>query len=86
MAGAILTNIRSSAAAGLEITAHEQPLNFYDSRQVGYVIRDPATGAGCSGQLIPGTVLVNHYTAFRDISPYKYSQNPKILGFRNSIS
>ena len=42
----IISEIRNSAAAGLEITAHEQPVNFYGSSQVGYVILDPATGAG----------------------------------------
>ena len=42
----IVSEIRNSAAAGLEITAHEQPVNFYDSSHVGYVILDPATGAG----------------------------------------
>lgn len=42
----IISEIRNSAAAGLEITAHEQPVNFYGSSQVGYVIIDPSTGAG----------------------------------------
>lgn len=42
----IISEIRNSAAAGLEITAHELPVNFYGSSQVGYVILDPATGAG----------------------------------------
>ena len=30
----------------MEITAHEQPVNFYGSSQVGYIILDPSTGAG----------------------------------------
>jgi hypothetical protein len=42
----IISEIRNSAAAGMEITAHEQPVNFYGSSQVGYIILDPATGAG----------------------------------------
>jgi hypothetical protein len=42
----IITEIRNSAAAGMEITAHEQPVNFYGSSQVGYIILDPQTGAG----------------------------------------
>jgi hypothetical protein len=42
----VITEIRNSAAAGMEITAHEQPVDFYGSSQVGYIILDPATGAG----------------------------------------
>jgi hypothetical protein len=42
----IISEIRNSAAAGMEITAHEQPVNFYGSSQVGYIILDPQTGAG----------------------------------------
>ena len=42
----IISEIRNSAAAGLEITTHEQPVSFYGSSQVGYIILDPATGAG----------------------------------------
>jgi hypothetical protein len=42
----IISEIRNSAVAGMEITAHEQPVNFYGSSQVGYIILDPATGAG----------------------------------------
>jgi hypothetical protein len=42
----IISEIRNSAAAGMEITAHEQPVNFYGSSQVGYIILDPETGAG----------------------------------------
>jgi hypothetical protein len=42
----IISEIRNSAAAGMEITAHELPVNFYGSSQVGYVIIDPSTGAG----------------------------------------
>ena len=42
----VITEIRNSAAAGMEITAHEQPVNFYGSSQVGYIILDPVTGAG----------------------------------------
>ncbi|MDF1761832.1 MAG: transglutaminase-like domain-containing protein [Oleibacter sp.] len=42
----IISEIRNSAAVGMEITAHEQPVNFYGSNQVGYVILDPQTGAG----------------------------------------
>jgi hypothetical protein len=30
----------------MEITAHEQPVSFYGSSQVGYIILDPQTGAG----------------------------------------
>ena len=40
----IITEIRNSAVAGMEITAHEQPVNFYGSSQVGYIILDPQTG------------------------------------------
>jgi hypothetical protein len=32
--------------------AHEQPVNFYGSSQVGYIVLDPETGAG--GYLIGG--------------------------------
>jgi hypothetical protein len=42
----IISEIRNSAAAGMEITAHEQPVNFYGSSQIGYIILDPQTGAG----------------------------------------
>lgn len=42
----VITEIRNSAAAGMEITAHEQPVSFYGSSQVGYIILDPQTGAG----------------------------------------
>ncbi|MFT6422477.1 MAG: hypothetical protein ACJA2K_001202 [Thalassolituus sp.] len=42
----IISEIRNSAAAGMEITAHEQPVSFYGSSQVGYIILDPQTGAG----------------------------------------
>jgi len=42
----IISEIRNSAAAGMEITAHEQPVNFYGSSQIGFIILDPQTGAG----------------------------------------
>jgi len=31
----IITEIRNLAASGMEITAHEQPVSFYVSSQVG---------------------------------------------------
>jgi hypothetical protein len=59
----IISEIRNSAAAGMEITAHEQPVNFYGSSQVGYVILDPATGSGAYkiGGGENGGELVNRY-------------------------
>jgi hypothetical protein len=42
----IKTDIRNSVNAGMEVTAHEQPVNFYGSSQVGYIVLDPETGAG----------------------------------------
>ncbi|MFC3681163.1 hypothetical protein [Bacterioplanoides pacificum] len=42
----IITEIRNSAIAGMEITTHERPVNFYGSSQFGYIILDPQTGAG----------------------------------------
>ncbi len=46
------SDIRNSVYAGMEVTAHEQPVNFYGSSQVGYIVLDPETGAG--GYLIGG--------------------------------
>ncbi len=40
------SDIRNSVYAGMEVTAHEQPVNFYGSSQVGYIVLDPETGAG----------------------------------------
>jgi len=46
------SDIRNSVYAGMEVTAHEQPVNFYGTSQVGYIVLDPETGAG--GYLIGG--------------------------------
>lgn len=49
---AVENDIRNSVYAGMEVTAHEQPVNFYGTSQVGYIVLDPETGAG--GYLIGG--------------------------------
>ncbi len=49
---AVESDIRNSVYAGMEVTDHEQPVNFYGSSQVGYIVLDPETGAG--GYLIGG--------------------------------
>ena len=43
---AVESDIRKSVYAGMEVTAHEQPVNFYGTSQVGYIVLDPETGAG----------------------------------------
>jgi hypothetical protein len=72
----IISEIRNSAAAGMEITAHEQPVNFYGSSQVGYVILDPETGAGAykigggenGGEISTGDSLDNILSWVQSIS------------------
>ena len=49
---AVESDIRNSVYAGMEVTAHEQPVNFYGTSQVGYIVLDPETGA--DGYLIGG--------------------------------
>ena len=40
------TDIRNSVYADKEVTAHEKPVSFFGSSQVGYIVLDPETGAG----------------------------------------
>ena len=50
----IETEIRNAAFAGREITTHTNPIDFFGSEVVGYIIIDPQTGAGaykiCGGE------------------------------------
>ena len=39
-------DIRHSVQAGMEVTAHEEPVNFYGRQFTGYIVLDPETGAG----------------------------------------
>ena len=38
---AVENDIRNSVYAGMEVTAHEQPVNFYGTSQVGYIALNP---------------------------------------------
>jgi len=42
----IKTDIRNSVRAGREVTAHERPVSFFGKQSTGYIVLDPATGAG----------------------------------------
>lgn len=42
----IEAEIRNAAQAGLEITAHQQPVSFFGRPSVGYIILDPVTATG----------------------------------------
>ena len=42
----IKTDIRNAVNAGQEVTTHEKFVNFYGKTSAGYIILDPATGAG----------------------------------------
>jgi hypothetical protein len=42
----IKADIRNAVSAGMEVTTHQQPVNFFGSPSVGYILLDPNTGAG----------------------------------------
>jgi hypothetical protein len=42
----IKADIRNAVSAGMEVTTHQQPVNFFGSQSVGYILLDPNTGAG----------------------------------------
>jgi hypothetical protein len=42
----IKADIRNAVGAGMEVTTHQQPVNFFGSQSVGYILLDPNTGAG----------------------------------------
>lgn len=46
MSSEIKADIRSAVSAGMEVTTHQQPVNFFGSQSVGYILLDPNTGAG----------------------------------------
>jgi hypothetical protein len=42
----IKADIRNAVSAGMEVTTHQQPVNFFGNQSVGYILLDPNTGAG----------------------------------------
>jgi hypothetical protein len=42
----IKADIRNAVSAGMEVTTHQKPVNFFGSPSVGYILLDPSTGAG----------------------------------------
>ena len=42
----IKADIRNAVSAGMEVTTHQQPVNFFGSQSVGYILLDSNTGAG----------------------------------------
>jgi hypothetical protein len=42
----IKADIRNAVNAGMEVTTHQHPVNFFGSQSVGYILLDPNTGAG----------------------------------------
>ncbi|MBZ2189015.1 transglutaminase domain-containing protein [Alcanivorax sp. JB21] len=90
--GKAQTDIRNSVLAGMEVTAHEKPVNFFGKESTGYIVLNPETGAGAyligsgenGGELSTpgGTDIISWLLSILD----EFGRNPLLKKFGGLLS